>query len=187
MKKIIIGMGGASGAIYGIRLLEMLKPEPDVETHLVMSRTAQLNIRIETDYDVDDVIALADHYYKPADMAAAISSGSFKCMGMIVAACSMKTLSGIVHSFSDDLLIRAADVCLKDQRPLILMPREAPLHVGHCKLFYEAAQLGAIIAPPMPAFYNRPETVDDIVNHSAGRVLDLLGFDQELVKRWTGH
>ncbi len=185
-RKIIIGIGGASGAIYGIRLLEMLKDIEMVETHLVMTSTAQLNVRIETDFTIDAIQSLADYVYKPGDLAATISSGSFKTDGMIIAACSMKTLSGIVHSYADDLLIRSADVCLKDRRSLILMPREAPLHMGHCKLIYEAAQLGAIIAPPMPAFYNRPKTIDDIINHSCGRVLDLLNFHIEGLARWKG-
>ena len=185
-KRIIIGIGGASGVIYGIRLLQVLQPLSDVETHLVVSRTGQLNIRVETDMSVEQVHGLADVVYKPGDLAAAISSGSFQTHGMIVAACSMKTLSGIVHSFADDLLIRAADVCLKDRRPLVLMPREAPMHAGHCKLLHEAAQLGAIIAPPMPAFYNRPQTLDDIINHSCGRVLDLVGIDSDIVARWQG-
>jgi len=185
-RKLIIGISGASGVIYGVRMLEILKSIEDVETHLVMSRTAQLNLRVETDSDLDDVIALADYHYKIGDVAAAISSGSFQTDGMILSACSMKTLSGIVHSYADDLIIRAADVCLKDRRPLILMPREAPLHLGHCKLLYEAAKLGAIIAPPMPAFYNHPESVDDIINHTVGRVLDLVGIDTEIVSRWSG-
>ncbi|MFQ5562526.1 MAG: UbiX family flavin prenyltransferase [Parvularculaceae bacterium] len=186
MRKFIIGIGGASGAIYGVRLLEALREAADVETHLVMSRTAQINLRVETDWKPEDVRALANVSYKISDVGAAVSSGSFKTDGMVIAACSMKTLSGIVHSYADDLLVRAADVCLKDRRPLILMPREAPLHMGHCKLLYEASQLGAIIAPPLPAMYNRPQTVDDIVNHTVGRVLDLMGVDTALVKRWAG-
>jgi len=186
VKKIIIGIGGASGVIYGIRLLEILKSAPDVETHLVLTRTAGVNLRVETDARLEDVHDLADQVYKAGDLAAAISSGSFKTDGMIVAACSMKTLSGIVHSYTDDLVTRAADVCLKDRRRLVLMPREAPLHVGHCKLLYEAAKLGAIIAPPMPAFYNKPQSIDDIINHTVGRVLDLVDIDAGIVERWSG-
>ena len=185
-RKIIIGIGGASGIIYGIRLLDVLKADPDIETHLVMSKTAGVNLRIETDLTIEAVHAMADHVYKSGDLAAAISSGSFRTDGMIIAACSMKTLSGIVHSYTDDLVTRAADVCLKDRRPLILMPREAPLHSGHCKLLLEAAGLGAIIAPPMPAFYNRPQSIDDIINHTVGRVLDLVGIDAGIVERWSG-
>ncbi|MEM9495018.1 MAG: UbiX family flavin prenyltransferase [Pseudomonadota bacterium] len=186
VKKIIVGVGGASGVIYGVRLLEKLRAAEGVETHLVMSQTATMNVGLETDLAPSDVVALADVVYKPSDMAAAIASGSFRTDGMVVAACSMKTLSGIVHSYADTLLIRAADVCLKDRRPLILMPRETPLHMGHCKLLYEASQLGAIIAPPMPAMYARPQTVDDIVDHSVGRVMDLLGVDCDFVTRWRG-
>lgn len=184
--RLIIGIGGASGVIYGIRLLEVLRRLDDVETHLVMSRTARMNITLETDWAPGDVEALADVVHKVGDVAASISSGSFCTAGMIIAACSMKGLSAVVHSHADDLLARAADVVLKERRKLVLMPRETPLHLGHCKLFYEAAQLGAIIAPPMPAMYARPETVNDVINHSVGRVLDLFGIDVGIVKRWTG-
>ena len=147
---------------------------------------ARSNLQVETDYSLADVRALADDSHKIADVGASIASGSFKTHGMVIAACSMKTLSGVVHSYADDLLTRAADVCLKDRRKLILMPREAPLHAGHCKLMHEAALLGAIIAPPMPAFYNRPETIGDLVDHTVGRVLDLMDLDHDLVTRWEG-
>jgi 4-hydroxy-3-polyprenylbenzoate decarboxylase len=186
MKKLIIGMSGASGPIYGIRLLEALKSIDEVEAHLVMSPHAKLNIEIETPHSAKYVEELADEVYSYRDQAALISSGSFKTDGMIVAPCSMKTLSAIVNSYADNLLVRAADVVLKERRTLVLMPREAPLHVGHCKLLYEAAQLGAVIAPPMPAFYNQPQTIDDIINHSVGRVLDLFDLDAGMVKRWQG-
>ncbi len=184
--RLIIGMTGASGLIYGVRMLEVLKDLKDVETHLVMSATAKMNAVIETDWDIAGIEAMADVVHNVRDVAATISSGSFKTVGMVVAPCSMKTLSAITHSYADNLLVRAADVVLKEQRRLVLMPRETPLHVGHCKLMYEAAQLGAIIAPPMPALYNRPETIDDIINHSVGRVLDLFGIDPGIVKRWAG-
>lgn len=184
--RLIIGMAGASGLIYGIRMLEVLKDLKNVETHLVMSATAKMNAAIETDWDIASIEALADVVHSIRDVAATIASGSFKTDGMVVAPCSMKTLSAITHSYADNLLVRAADVVLKEQRRLVLMPRETPLHVGHCKLMYEAAQLGAIIAPPMPALYNRPETIDDIINHSVGRVLDLFGIDPGIVKRWAG-
>ena len=186
MKRIIIGMSGATGAIYGIRLLEVLKEIEDVETHLVMTKFARLNIEIETTYTPKDVEDLADVVHGNGNQAASISSGSFKTDGMIVAPCAMNSLSGIVHSAASSLLVRAADVVLKEQRRLVLMPREVPLHVGHCKLFYEAAQLGAIIAPPMPAFYSRPKTIDDIVNHSIGRVLDLFDIEVDFLERWPG-
>jgi 4-hydroxy-3-polyprenylbenzoate decarboxylase len=186
MKRLIIGISGASGVIYGIRMLEVLRALQDVETHLVMSRFARLNIEIETEHDVQYVEDLADQVHSFGNQAASISSGSFRTDGMVIAPCSMKTLSGIVHSAADSLLVRAADVVLKEQRRLVLMPREVPLHVGHCKLLYEAAQLGAVIAPPMPAFYNQPKTIDDLVNHSIGRVLDLFDLDAGILKRWEG-
>lgn len=184
--RITIGMSGASGLIYGIRLLEVLKTVPEVETHLVMTASARMNIAIETEWDLADVQALADHVHPINDMAASIASGSWRMNGMIVAPCSMKSLSAIVHSHADNLLIRAADVTLKERRRLVLMPRETPLHAGHCELMLKACQLGAIMAPPMPAMYTRPQTVDDIINHSVGRVLDLFDIEAGIVKRWEG-
>lgn len=186
LMRLIIGISGSSGVIYGIRLLEMLKEIDGIETHLVMSSYARLNISIETDYSVQTVEELADFVHSNKNQAANISSGSFKVDGMIVAPCSMKTLSAIVNSYADSLIVRAADVTLKERRKLVLMPREVPLHTGHCKLMYEASQLGAIIAPPMPAFYNKPQTIDDIVNHSVSRVLDLFDIDAGITKRWAG-
>lgn len=184
--RLIIGISGSSGAIYGIRLLEMLREVPDVETHLVMSRYGRLNIELETDYKINEVEDLANVVHNERNQAASISSGSFGVDGMIVAPCSMKTLSAIANSYADGLLVRAADVCLKEHKKLVLMPRESPLHTGHCKLLYEVSKLGAIIAPPMPAFYNKPKTLDDLVNHSVGRVLDLFGLETDQVKRWSG-
>lgn len=184
--RLIIAMSGATGLIYGIRLLEVLKPMPDVETHLIMSRTAKMNAVIETDWSVKGIEALADEVHSDKDLAASISSGSFTTDGMVVVPCSMKSLSGIANSYADTLIVRAADVVLKEHRRLVVVPRETPLHVGHCKLLYEAAQLGAIIVPPMPAFYNRPQTIDDIINHTVGRLLDLYGLDAGIVKRWSG-
>ena len=184
--RLVIGISGSSGVIYGIRMLEMLRTFDDVETHLVMSRYGRLNIELETDYRPGDVEALADVVHSERNQAASISSGSFGVDGMIVAPCSMKTLSGIVHSYADSLLVRAADVCLKERKQLVLMPRETPLHTGHCKLLYEASQLGAIIAPPMPAFYAKPATLDDLVNHTVSRVLDLFGLDTGQLQRWQG-
>lgn len=184
--RLIIGISGSSGVIYGIRLLEVMQEQPDVETHLVMSPTAKMNVPIETDMTAKQVESLADVVHNFNDVGAAISSGSFRTEGMIVAPCSMKTLSSIVNSMADNLLSRAADVVLKEGRRLVLMPRETPLHVGHCRLLYEAAQMGIQIAPPMPAFYNRPGSIDDIVNHSVGRVLDLFSLDSGMVKRWAG-
>ena len=186
MKRLIVGMSGASGAIYGIRLLELLKTINGVETHLVMSTYAKSTINIETSHTPAEVESLADEVHNYRNQAACISSGSFKTDGMVVAPCSMKTLSSIVNSFADNLLTRAADVVLKERRRLVLMPREVPLHAGHCKLLYEAANMGAIIAPPMPAFYALPKTIDDVVNHSIGRVLDLFDLDAGILKRWEG-
>jgi 4-hydroxy-3-polyprenylbenzoate decarboxylase len=186
MKKIIIGMSGASGLIYGIRLLEVLKVDPQVETHLVMTASARLNISLETDWQADAVIALADQVHSVKDLAASIASGSFRTDGMIVAPCSMKTLSAIVNSYADNLLTRAADVMLKERRRLVLMPRETPLHAGHCELLLKACQIGAIVAPPMPALYARPKTIDDMINHNVGRVLDLFDIESGLVSRWQG-
>lgn len=184
--RLIIGMSGASGSIYGIRLLEQLRQIPDVETHLVMTSAAKLNASIESDYSIEKITSLADQVHSIRNVAANIASGSFKTAGMIVVPCSMKTLSGIVNSYAEDLLLRAADVVLKERRRLVLVPRESPLHTGHCRLLYEASMLGAIIAPPMPALYNRPETLDDIINHTVGRLLDQFNLDTGIVKRWKG-
>ena len=186
MKRMIVGISGASGAIYGIRLLEMLGRQADVETHLIVSRSAKRTIQIETNWRYRDVEALADKVHKNNDIAATISSGSFLTEGMIVAPCSMKTLSSIVHAYGAKMLTRAADVVLKEGRKLVLMPREVPLHVGHCKLLFEAAQMGIHIVPPMPAFYNHPQTIDDLINHSLGRVLDLFQIDPGTIKRGAG-
>jgi 4-hydroxy-3-polyprenylbenzoate decarboxylase len=184
--RLIVGMSGASGVIYGIRMLEVLRELPDLETHLILSNGAKLNIALETDRQVKDVEALADVLHSDQNLAATVASGSYSTDGMVIVPCSMKTLSGVVHSYADTLLVRAADVILKEQRRLVLVPRETPLHTGHCRLLYEAAQVGAVIVPPMPAFYNDPQSVDDIINHTVGRLLDLFGIDSGLVKRWKG-
>ena len=184
--KLIIGISGSSGVIYGIRLLQMLRELPEVETHLILSTYGRVNIELETELSVRDVEALADVVHGHRNQAASVSSGSFRTDGMIVAPCSIKTLSAIVHSYTDSLIPRAADVALKERRPLVLMPRESPLHLGHCELLYKAAQLGAIIAPPMPAFYNKPQSLDDMIDHTVGRVLDLFDLDTGRVRRWQG-
>ena len=184
--RLIVGMSGASGVIYGVRLLEVLKTESNVETHLVMSDSARMNINLETDWSAKDVLALADHVYSNRDIAASIASGSFGTDGMIVAPCAIKTLSAITNSYADSLIVRAADVVLKECRRLVLVPRETPLHTGHCELLYKASQLGAIIAPPMPAHYIKPQSVDDLINHHVGRILDLFSIDCGFVKRWNG-
>jgi 4-hydroxy-3-polyprenylbenzoate decarboxylase len=184
--RLIVGISGASGVIYGIRLLEVLKSLPDVETHLVISNGGKLTISFEVKTQLRQIEELASVVHSDQNLAASIASGSFRTDGMIIAPCSMKTLSGIVNSYADTLMVRAADVVLKERRRLILVPREMPLHEGHCRLLYEAARMGAVIAPPMPAFYNNPESVDDIINHTVGRVLDLFELDSGMVKRWRG-
>ncbi|MEC7189371.1 MAG: UbiX family flavin prenyltransferase [Pseudohongiellaceae bacterium] len=184
--RLIIGMSGASGVIYGIRLLEVLSRVEQVETHLVLSDSAKLNIAIETDRSAKEVQALADEVYSNKDIAARLASGSFKTDGMIVAPCAVKTLSAIANSYADSLLVRAADVVLKERRRLVLVPRETPLHTGHCELLLKASQMGAILAPPMPAHYINPMTVDELVDHHVGRILDLFDLDPGLVQRWQG-
>lgn len=186
IRRIIIGITGATGAIYGIRLLEILREVSGVETHLVISKAACQTITFETEYTVRQVSDLAHVYYDVKDIGAPISSGSYDVDGMIVAPCSVKTLSAIAGSISQDLLCRAADVTLKEKRPLVLLVREAPLHTGHLRRMTEAAEIGATIVPPVPAFYNFPKTVDDIINHTVGRVLDIFQIDPGIVKRWQG-
>lgn len=188
MKRLIVGISGASGVVYGIRLLEVLRAVSSVETHLVISSAAAVTIGLETDYTAEQVAALADVTYRFKDIAAAISSGSFRTSGMIVMPCSMKTLAGITYSFSDNLLLRAADVVLKDRRPLILVPRETPLHLGHLRMMTQVCEMGAMIVPPMPAFYHRPQTIDDLINQTVNRVLDLVDIEltADLFQRWQG-
>src|SRR5471032_894975 len=182
-KKLIVGISGASGVIYGVRLLEALKPL-DVETHLVMTRTAEVTLAHETEWKVADVRRLADVAYKIDDLAAAISSGSFRTMGMIVVPCSMRSLGEIAHGITSNLLTRAADVVLKEHRRLVLVARETPIHTIHLRNMLTLSEMGAVIAPPMPAFYNRPKDLDDIINHTVGRALDLFDLDTGKVKRW---
>jgi 4-hydroxy-3-polyprenylbenzoate decarboxylase len=188
MKRLIIGISGASGAIYGVRLLQVLRDVADVETHLVMSQAARQTLSLETDLSLRDVQALADVVHDARDIAASISSGSFKTAGMVILPCSIKTLSGIVNSYTDTLVTRAADVVLKERRPLVLCVRETPLHLGHLRLMTQAAELGAIIMPPVPAFYHRPQTLDDIINQTVNRVLDQFDIDlpEDLFIRWQG-
>ena len=184
--RLVVGICGATGAIYGIRLLEVLRDQPDVETHLVISKAAERTIPWETSFTVDDVAKLATTRYPAGDIGAALSSGSFPTAGMVVAPCSVKTLAAIAHGFSDNLISRAADVTLKEQRRLVLLVREAPLTIAHIRNMALCAEMGAVIVPPVPAFYNHPKTVDDIVNHTVGRVLDLFSLDAGLVERWQG-
>jgi 4-hydroxy-3-polyprenylbenzoate decarboxylase len=185
MKRLIVGISGASAAIYGIRLLEVLR-ETDVETHLVISSAAKKIILMETDFKVKEVEALADHVYDIDDIGAAIASGSFKTDGMVIIPCSMKSLSAIANSYGANLLLRAADVTLKERRRLVAVVRETPLHRGHLQLMLRLTDMGAILFPPLPAFYHRPKTVEDIVDHTVGRVLDLFGVDHALFERWSG-
>ena len=188
MKRLIIGISGASGAIYGVRLLQVLRDVADVETHLVMSQAARQTLSLETDLSLRDVQALADVVHDARDIAASISSGSFKTAGMVILPCSIKTLSGIVNSYTDTLVTRAADVVLKERRPLVLCVRETPLHLGHLRLMTQAAELGAVIMPPVPAFYHRPQTLDDVINQTVNRVLDQFDIDlpEDLFTRWQG-
>lgn len=182
-ERIIVGISGASGAVFGIRLLEILR-EIGVETHLVMSRSAEITLAHETTYKVADVHARASVVHAPHDIAAAISSGSFRTAGMIIAPCSIRSMSEIAHGTTTSLLTRAADVVLKDRRRLVLMVRETPLHLGHLRTMTQLAEMGAVIAPPVPAFYGRPETIEDLVDHALGRVLDLFDIDAGVVERW---
>jgi 4-hydroxy-3-polyprenylbenzoate decarboxylase len=186
VKRVIVGISGASGAIYGIRLLEVLREADDVEIHLVLTPAARRTVALETDLSVHSVEALADYCYRPGDIAAAISSGSFRTEGMVVAPCSMKTVSGIATSYSDDLLLRAADVTLKEWRRLVLLVRETPLHLGHLRLLVQVAELGAMVVPPVPAFYHRPATLEAMVDQTVNRTCDLLGIElnKDLFPRW---
>ncbi len=188
MQRIIIGLTGASGAIYGIRLLEVLRSVVDVETHLIVSSAAKQTIALETVYRLRNVQAIADVVYEDRDIAAAISSGSFITSGMIIMPCSIKTLSGIANSYNDTLITRAADVVLKEKRKLILGIRETPLHLGHLRLMINVIEIGAIIFPPIPAFYYQPETVQDIVDQTINRILDQYGITlpKTLFTRWRG-
>jgi 4-hydroxy-3-polyprenylbenzoate decarboxylase len=184
-RRLIVGMSGASGAIYGIRILQALQGT-DIETHLVMSESARITLASETDLTAADVEALAAEVHHVRNVGATVSSGSFKTMGMVIAPCSIRTLSEVAWGSTGSLLTRAADVVLKERRRLVLMLRETPLHAGHIQSMQQATANGAIIMPPVPAFYARPKTIDDIVNHSVGRVLDLFEIDTDLVTRWAG-
>ncbi len=184
-KNLVVGISGASGAIYGIRLLEALK-NLDIDTHLVLSRAARITIAQETDYSVSDVESLATFSHAPEDIGASIASGSFPTLGMVVLPCSIKSLSGIANAYAADLLTRAADVTLKEGRPLILVVRETPLHLGHLRLMTQAAENGAIIMPPVPAFYSHPKSIEDIVQQTVGRVLARLHIQNDLYQKWNG-
>jgi 4-hydroxy-3-polyprenylbenzoate decarboxylase len=187
VKRLIVGMSGSSAVIYGIRLLEKLAARDDVEVHLVISQAAKMTIGIETDYTAEQVEALADVVHNCKNIGASIASGSFKTAGMVVVPCSMKTLSAIANSYADNLIVRAADVVIKERRRLVIVPRETPLHIGHCELMLKASQIGAILFPPAPAFYTKPKTVEDIIDHSVARILDLFDLDDADTERWQGN
>jgi flavin prenyltransferase len=187
-QRLVVGISGATGIIYAIRLLEIVRELEGIETHLIVSSSAARTLSLETDYSLEQVKALADETYNFSDIGAAIASGSFKTMGMVIIPCSVKTLSGVANCYSENLLLRAADVTLKERRPLLLSLRETPLHSGHVRLMQQACELGAILAPPMPAFYIKPTSIQDLVDHHVFKILDLLGIDfpEENFKRWQG-
>jgi 4-hydroxy-3-polyprenylbenzoate decarboxylase len=183
---LIVAITGATGVIYGVEMLRVLK-ELGQETHLILSEAACLNLSIETDYSLEEVKALADVVYSNKDIGASVASGSFRTCGMIVAPCTVKTLSSIANSFTYNLVVRAAGVTLKEQRKLVLMVRETPLHKGHLELMSRAADYGAILLPPMPAFYHKPESIMDLIHQSIGKALDQVGIEHQLFRRWNGH
>jgi len=182
-KRIVIGISGASGVIYGIKMLSLLQ-EKDFQTHLVISESGRQNIEIETSYKADDVAAMADYTYDNRDVGAALASGSYLTEGMVVVPCTIKTLSGIANSYTNNLLVRAADVTLKEKRKLVLVVRETPLHVGHLSLMMKTANMGAHILPPIPSFYNQPKSIDDIIHQTIGKIFDYLGIEHNLFTRW---
>ena len=185
MKRFIIGISGATGAVYGVRMLEVLSRLKDVETHLVLTRAAKMTIQVETPHSVKDVEAMANVVHDINNVGASISSGSFRTAGMIIAPCSMKSMGGIAHSIGGDLLVRAADVILKERKKLVLVARETPLHLGHLESMVALTRMGAVIFPPVPAFYHRPKTLDDIINQTVSRILDQFDIDVTLFERWS--
>jgi 4-hydroxy-3-polyprenylbenzoate decarboxylase len=184
--RLVIGISGSTGSIYGIRLLEVLKENSEVETHLVISQAGKRTLIEETDLTVREVEGLASRVYDDRDIGAALASGSFRTAGMVIAPCSMKMVSALANSFASTLIARAGDVTLKEGRPLVAVVRETPLHVGHLRQMLALAEIGGVILPPVPAFYHRPKTLDDVVNHTVGRVLDRFGIAHTLVREWTG-
>jgi 4-hydroxy-3-polyprenylbenzoate decarboxylase len=182
-KRIVIGISGASGVIYGIKMLSLLQ-EKDFQTHLIISESGRQNIEIETSYKGDDVSAMADYTYDNRDVGAALASGSYLTEGMVVVPCTIKTLSGIANSYTNNLLVRAADVTLKEKRKLVLVVRETPLHMGHLSLMMKAAKMGAHILPPIPSFYHQPKSIDDIIHQTIGKIFDYLGIEHDLFTRW---
>lgn len=185
-RRLVVAMSGASGAIYGVRMLEVLSADPSVEVHAIISRGAAATIEYETGRSAGELSALADATYDESDLATGLASGTFETDGMVVAPCSIRTLSAIANSLNDNLIVRAADVHLKERRRLVLMVRETPLHLGHLRLMQDVTAAGAVVLPPVPGFYTRPATIDDVVNHSIGKALDILGVPHELFQRWSG-
>ncbi len=185
-KRIIVAISGASGAVYGVRLLQVLRDMKGVQTHLTVSEAGWLNIQQELDIPREQVEALADVVYPVRDVGAALASGSFQCDGMVIAPCSMRTLAAVAHGLSDNLITRAADVMLKERRRLILMVREAPLNLAHLRNMTSVTEMGGVIFPPLPAFYQKPQTIAEMVDHTVSRVVDLLGLPQDHSQRWTG-
>ncbi|HMA82515.1 MAG TPA: UbiX family flavin prenyltransferase [Candidatus Binatia bacterium] len=183
-KRLIIGISGATGAIYGVRMLEILAKIEEIETHLVMSKAGRMTIQVETPYAVKDVEAMADVVHDINNVGASVSSGSFRTEGMVIAPCSMKSMGAIAHSLGADLLVRAADVVLKERKKLVLVVRETPLHLGHLEAMAALTRMGAIIFPPVPAFYHRPKTLDDVINQTVTRILDQFDIDVDLFQRW---
>ncbi len=184
--RIVIGITGASGVIYGVRMVRLLR-DTDYETHLIISEAGILNIEIETGYRAEKVAAMADYTYDQVNVSASLASGSFLTQGMVVVPCTIKTLSGIANSYTENLLVRAADITLKEKRKLVLVVRETPLHKGHLRLMTMAADLGAHILPPIPSFYHMPKTIDDIIDQTIGKIFDYLGIEHELFRRWKGY
>ena len=182
-KRLVVGISGASGVTYGVRLLQVLQ-DTDYETHLIISKSGELNIQIETDYDPADVKAMANYVYDHKNIAASLASGSFLTAGMVVVPCTIKTLSGIANSYNENLLVRAADVTLKEKRKLVLVVRETPLHKGHLRLLTMAADMGAHILPPVPSFYHMPKTIEDIIDQTIGKIFDFMGIEHNLFNRW---
>lgn len=185
MRRLIVGISGATGAIYGVRILDVLAKIEDIETHLVMTRAAKMTIQVETPHSAKEVEAMADVVHDINNVGASISSGSFRTEGMVIAPCSMKSMGGIAHSIGGDLLVRAADVILKERKRLVLVARETPLHLGHLESMAALTRMGAVIFPPVPAFYHRPKTLDDIINQTVTRILDQFNIDVNLFERWS--
>jgi polyprenyl P-hydroxybenzoate/phenylacrylic acid decarboxylase-like protein len=184
--RVIVGISGASGPHYGVRLVEVLREHTDWEVHLILSKGARATIEYEMGRDPDELLALAHVVHDERNLAASIASGTFVTDGMVIAPCSMKTLAAVANSFNDNLIARAADVCLKERRPLVLLVRETPLHLGHLRLMQDVTAAGAVVLPPVPGFYHRPRTIEDLIDHTVVKTLDQLGIHLDLIERWTG-